>query len=60
MIDLEDEKEAVENRVRCALMLEKPDIEELKEIITDQQKLINSLIEENKKMRDKILNNFIL
>lgn len=57
MVDL-SEKELFDNDIECAFRVD-ADIDEFKKIVKEQQRYIKSLVEENEKMREKILDDIL-
>lgn len=58
MVDLK-EKEMFESDMVAAISRETPDFTECKRIISEQQRYIRSLVEENEKLREHILDAII-
>ena len=57
MVDL-SEKELFDNDIEVAFSVD-ADISEFKKIVKEQQRYIKSLVEENEKMREKILDDIL-
>lgn len=58
MVDLK-EKEMFESDVVTAVSRETPDFTECKRIISEQKRYIRSLVDENEKLREHILDTII-
>lgn len=58
MVDLK-EKELFENDLSVAFSRKEPDFTEYKRITSEQQRYIRSLVEENEKLREHILDSII-